>query len=447
MTERPGRAWQTSYRASLVMPMGAESIVDGAVLVEGDRIAWVGPRAAHPAAPQARIVELGDAVLAPGLVNAHTHLDLTVLRGLLDGLSFFDWIRGIIALRAVLSPDETLDSAHLGAIEALESGITTVADTAPTLASFDAMLELGLRGIAYLEVFGPDPAQCDGALAELASRVASARAQATPRVQVGVSPHAPYSVSDALFLATARFARDNGLRLATHVAESRAESDLVAQGSGPFATMLAGRGIDASPRARTPVALLEHLGVLGLMGEDALLVHCVQCDDSDVRAIADARASVATCPHSNRYFGHGVAPIAHFVRAGVSVGVGSDSLASNDVMDLLREARTAADIPGDATPFPVWLRATLMGANALRLADRIGTLQVGKQADLCAFPIPPGTTDTKHVRVGPKAVLTVVAGVERVCAGQFLGDAAGIRERNAVVAERLREWRQRVTLT
>lgn len=429
------------------MPMGAESIVDGAVLVEGDRIAWVGPRAAHPAAPQARIVELGDAVLAPGLVNAHTHLDLTVLRGLLDGLSFFDWIRGIIALRAVLSPDETLDSAHLGAIEALESGITTVADTAPTLASFDAMLELGLRGIAYLEVFGPDPAQCDGALAELASRVASARAQATPRVQVGVSPHAPYSVSDALFLATARFARDNGLRLATHVAESRAESDLVAQGSGPFATMLAGRGIDASPRARTPVALLEHLGVLGLMGEDALLVHCVQCDDSDVRAIADARASVATCPHSNRYFGHGVAPIAHFVRAGVSVGVGSDSLASNDVMDLLREARTAADIPGDATPFPVWLRATLMGANALRLADRIGTLQVGKQADLCAFPIPPGTTDTKHVRVGPKAVLTVVAGVERVCAGQFLGDAAGIRERNAVVAERLREWRQRVTLT
>lgn len=447
MTERPERAWQTSYRASLVMPIGAQSIVDGAVLVDGDRIAWVGPRAAHPDTPHARIVELGDAVLAPGLVNAHTHLDLTVLRGLLDGLPFFDWIRGIIALRAMLSSDETLDSARLGSVEALESGITTVADTAPTLASFHAMLELGVRGIAYLEVFGPDPSQCEGALAELAGRVATARGQATTRVQVGVSPHAPYSVSDALFLATARFARDNGLRLATHVAESRAESDLVAQGSGPFATMLVGRGIDASPRARTPVALLEQLGVLGLMGENALLIHCVECDEGDVRAIADARAAVAACPHSNRYFGHGVAPVAKFGRLGVSVGVGSDSLASNDAMDLLREARTSADFPADATPFPVWLRATQLGAHALRLADGIGTLQVGKQADLCAFPVPSDTTDTKHIRIGPKALLTVVAGVERVRGGQLLGDAAGIRARNAVVAERLREWRQGVTRT
>ena len=447
MSDLPERASLTSYRASLVMPIGAQAIVDGAVLVDGDRIAWVGPRDSHPDAPQARVVELGDAVLAPGLVNAHTHLDLSVLRGLLDGLPFFEWIRGIIALRAMLTPNQTLDSARLGAVEALESGITTVADTAPTLASFDAMLELGLRGIGYLEVFGPDPAQSDAALAELASRVAAARSRATARVQVGVSPHAPYSVSDALFRATAQFARDHSLPLATHLAESQAEFDLIARGSGPFATMLAARGIDASPRARTPVALLDQLGVLALLAENALLIHCVHCDEGDIRAIAKAGASVATCPHSNRYFGHGAAPVANFGHAGASVAVGSDSLASNSAMDLLGEARTADELPADATPLSVWRRATLTGAQALQLADGIGTLDAGKQADLSAFSVPPGTTNTTNVRVGPKALLTVVAGVERVRGGQLVGDAAGIRARNAAVAEQLREWRQRVTRT
>jgi cytosine/adenosine deaminase-related metal-dependent hydrolase len=447
VTDRPERAWLTSYRASLVVPIGAAPISSGAVLVEGDRIVWVGPRDAHPDSPHARVVELGDAVLAPGLVNAHTHLDLTVFRGLLDGLPFFDWIRGIIALRAQLTPDETLDSARLGAVEALEAGITTVADTAPTLASLDAMLELGLRGIAYLEVFGPDPAQCASALTDLTARVAAARARATPRVQVGVSPHAPYSVGDALFSATARFARAQGLRLATHLAESEAEFDLIARGAGPFATMLAARGIDASPRARTPVALLDQLGVLELMAENALLIHCVRCDATDLSTLASRRNNVALCPHSNRYFAHGAAPRHEMVKAGIAPAVGTDSMASNETVDILGEARSAHGYPDDVTPNDVWQMATTLGAHALGLSADTGTITTGKRADLCAFPIPPGTTDTRRIRVGPKALLTVVAGVERVHRGRFVGDAAGIRARNATVAERLREWRRGVTHT
>lgn len=429
------------------MPIGAQTIIDGAVLVEGDRITWVGPRAEHPDAPHARVVELGDAVLAPGLVNAHTHLDLTVMRGLLDGLPFFDWIRGIIALRAMLTPEETLDSARLGAVEALEAGITTVADTAPTPASLDAMLEIGLRGIGYLEVFGPDPAQCDAAMADLTTRVAAARARATQRVQVGVSPHAPYSVSNALFQAAARFARDEGLRLATHLAESEAESDLVARGSGPFAAMLAARGIDASPRARTPVALLAQLGILDLMRENALLIHCVRCDATDLSTIGSRRNNVALCPHSNRYFAHGEAPHHEMIKAGIVPAVGTDSMASNVAMDILGEARAARGYPESATPIDVWQMATILGTHALGLSADVGTIAAGKQADLCAFAVPHGTTDTKHIRVGPKALLTVVAGVEHVHGGRFVGDAAGIRARNATVAKRLREWRQGVTYT
>lgn len=442
MSDRDTRAWLTSYRAALVLPVVAPAITDGAVLVQGDRIVWVGPRRDHPAAPNARVVELGHMVLTPGLVNAHTHLDLTVLRGLLDGLPFFGWIRAIVAARGQLTPDEWLDSARLGAIEALEAGVTTLADTSPTSASFAAMRELGLRGIAYLEVFGPDPAQVDDAMAGLRGRLDELRSRQTSLVRLGVSPHAPYSVSDALYAAAAAYARESGLPIATHVAESDAESDLVARGAGPFAELLRARGIAVSPRARTPVALLDRLGVLG---DDALLIHCVTCDDADIAAICAKRAAVAFCPHSNRYFGHGDAAgvRAALQHAGGRVSVGTDSMASNIDMSPLREARAALGFAPSHTPFPAWLLATNFGANALGLSTAVGGLKVGLQADLAAFSVPPGTTDTTHVAVGPGASLVVVAGAERVRDGRLVGDAAAVRARVANSAQRLREWRLR----
>jgi cytosine/adenosine deaminase-related metal-dependent hydrolase len=442
MSERASRAWLTSYRAALVIPVTAAPIPDGAVLVEGDKIVWVGPRAQQPAAPNARIVELGDSVLAPGLVNAHTHLDLTVMRGLLDGLSFFEWIRAVVAARGVLSADEWLDSARLGVIEALEAGITCVGDTAPTSASFDAMLELGLRGIAYQEVFGPDPAQSKGALADLSGRVATLRSRESSRVHIGVSPHAPYSVSDELYVNAVAWARQQNLPLATHVAESADESDLIARGAGPFADMLRGRGIKVEPRGRSPIGLLDRLGVLG---QDALLIHCVRCDDDDIVAIRAKLAPVVTCPFSNRYFGHGDAPWERLLKGLGAIAVGTDSMASNTGLDLLAEVRLALGHPADSTGVSVWMFGTLGGANALRLSDEVGSLTPGKQADLCAFPIPAGSRDTAHLRVGPKASLTVVSGVERVREGRVLGDAEGIRKRVTAASARLRQWRTGAT--
>jgi cytosine/adenosine deaminase-related metal-dependent hydrolase len=442
MSERATRAWLTSYRASLVVPVSSPPVPDGAVLVEGDRIVWVGPRAQHPDAPNARVVELGNCVLAPGLVNAHTHLDLTALRGLLDGLSFFEWIRAVVAARGVLTPDEWLDSARLGALESLEAGITCIGDTAPTAASFDAMCELGLRGVAYQEVFGPDSAHARGALAELSARIAALRVRSTSLVRLGVSPHAPYSVSDELYSSAASWARAHDLPIATHVAESAAESELVAQGSGPFADMLRGRGIRVAPRARSPIALLDRLDVLG---PDSLLIHCVRCDDDDILAIRAKMAAVVSCPFSNRYFGHGEAPWEKIWRGTGSLALGTDSMASNTAMDLLAEVRVALEAPADCTDDDVWNFATVRGASALRLSKETGSLEAGKQADLCAFPVPPGTTDTDLLKVGPKAQLTVVAGVERVRDGRLAGDAEGIRSRAAAASGRLRQWRTGAT--
>lgn len=434
MSDRAARTWRTSYRAALVCPVATQPIADGAVLVEGDRIAWVGPARDHPPAPDARVVELGDAVLTPGLVNAHTHLDLTVLRGVLDGLPFFEWIRAVVAARARLTPEETLDSARLGAIVALESGITTVADTAPTPASFDAMLEQGLRGIAFIEVFGPDPARAADAIAGLAAQLDALSGRASPLVGLGVSPHAPYSVSDALYRAATAHARTRRLPIATHVAESADESAFVSRGEGAFAGLLAGRSIAVAPRGRTPVDLLAGLGVLG---HDALLIHCAECDGRDVATIAAAGAAVAACPHSNRYFGHARAPVRALLEAGVRVGVGTDSLASNDAMDVLAEAGAMLGQPGTALDGGVLERATLRGAEALGLSNLVGTLEPGKQADLAAFPTAPASREVRRTR----ASLVVVAGVARVQGGRVQGSPDRVRARNADVAGRLREWR------
>jgi cytosine/adenosine deaminase-related metal-dependent hydrolase len=441
MSERATRAWNTSYRAALVYPVSSPPIRDGAVLVEGDRITWVGPRAAQPHAPNARIVELGDAVLSPGLVNAHTHLDLTVLRGLLDGASFFDWIRAVVAIRSRLTADEWLDSARLGALESLEAGVTTVADTAPTAASFDAMREFGLRGTAFIEVFGPDAAAAGGSMAGLATLIDQLRAGESALVRLGVSPHAPYSVSDELYRRVAVYAREASLPLAMHVAESVAESALVWRGAGPFAEMLRARGIAVEPRASSPVALLDQHG---LLGERSLLIHCVQCDADALGRIRKSGAAVATCPMSNRYFGHGAAPVVDFLREKIRLGVGTDSLGSNSSLAPLRDARAALGYRENETPEAVWRIATLGGASALGLDSATGSLEAGKQADLAAFPIASGTGDARPASA--KALLTVVAGVERVREGRLLADSEAIRARVDASAGRIREWRDGATL-
>jgi 5-methylthioadenosine/S-adenosylhomocysteine deaminase len=457
MSERAERQYRTRYHAQCVLPITAPPIANGTVVVEGDRITWVGPRADAPLAPAARDVELGHAFLLPGLVNAHTHLDLTVMRGVLEGLPFFDWVRTLVAARAQLTPDDLLDSARLGIREGLRAGITTFADTAPSGASFDAMRELGVRGIAYREVFGPDPAQCDASLAALRSAIAGMRPRETALVRAGVSPHAPYSVSDRLFREVAAFARSERLPLATHVAESEDESALVTRGEGPFAEFLRGRRIDVGPRGRSPIALLETCGVLD---SSALLIHCVRCDAKDIATIAEHRAAVATCPMSNMRFLHGSAPVDLIRGAGIRLGVGSDSMASNVSMDVLREAmmavREGGSGPLDTPPDGVWATATIGGASALGLDPEIGSLEPGKQADLAvlSFAFMGGSggssfTTLKSATPGAPASppmfpasLVVVAGRPLVRDGRLLARDDGLQDRVTGAAARLSEWRR-----
>lgn len=442
------------HHARWVVPVAAPVIENGSVVVEGNRIHWVGPRATAPSADIS--VDHGDAIITPGLVNAHTHLDLTVMRGFLEDLSFFDWIRTLTRARAsVLTPDDLLHSSLLGVAEGLASGVTTFGDTSDSDAPLQAMLSLGVRGIAYREVFGPDPAQCDESMQLISGKIREMKlkADSSQLVSIGISPHAPYSVGDLLFEAVAAFASRENLPIAVHIAESREEDDLVVRGTGVFADFLVSRGIAVGPRAATPVALL---GNAGLLRAGTLLIHGVHAGESDIRAVARSGCGLAHCPASNAKLGHGVAPVVGFLAAGVRVGLGSDSMASNNEMNILGEARLATfqqravhgrgDILSARAAFRL---ATLGGAEALFLDDRIGSLEVGKEADIVVFelsslssPSPDPVTALVMTQGGARVRHSWIGGKERVRDGTVLGLDESVPARVADASRRLCQWRE-----
>ncbi|MBL0937428.1 MAG: amidohydrolase family protein [Gemmatimonadaceae bacterium] len=446
------------YTADWLLPIAAPPIRHGAVLVEDGRIAWVGAATSAPTGEQIRTVALGRCALMPGLVNAHSHLELTILRGCLEGLDFREWLRTLTAIRRdVLTVDDLLDSSRLGLVEGLRHGITTYADATDSAAPLTAMRELGVRGIGYVEVFGPDPAQRDESMRALRARVSVLRTEDTLLVRTGVSPHAPYTVSSPLFGAVADYARHEALPVAVHVAESVAEVTFVREGAGPFADRLRTRGIAVGPMAESPIALLE---ATGLLAARPLLVHAIHVSDADLDRVVSHGASIVHCPISNAKLGQGVAPLDRMLARSIPTGLGSDSVASNNRMHLLEEARQAvlqhalrAGVPDSLTSHEALALATHGGANALGLADQIGTLEAGKAADLAAFPLPESlgpvydpAVALVHAMAGrAEATLVCVAGRELVRDGIVTtGDAAWQNRGQNIgqrIANALEQWR------
>jgi len=386
-------------RARSVHPVTAPPIQDGAVLVdEAGRIAAVGPSAGVPNPEASERLEYPEAVLVPGLVNCHTHLELTHLAAKNAEREFASWIRAIRTLKDATTPEQFARSAELGVRDCWARGVTCVADTGSSGAALEALSRLGGRGVAYQEVFGPDPSQAEMSLAELERALARLEPHVTARVTLGVSPHAPYTVSAPLYRAVASLARRERFPVAVHVAESPEETLLVRDGAGPFAAALQRRGIVVERQDCSPVQYLERLGILS---PDTLCIHCVQLDAQDVGTLRRTGAAVAHCPRSNRAHGHGVAPFPALRAARLRIGLGTDSVVSVGDLDLIGEAG-AAGLEGEDA-----LRTlTLEGARALGLENEIGSLQVGKQADLAVFPF----TVAYRPLQSATALLTVVAG-------------------------------------
>lgn len=433
------------YRAEWVLPVAAPPLRRGAVLVDGDgRIAAVGPEHSIEPPHGCRVEELGDAILLPGLINVHAHPELAMFRGALEDLAFRDWILRLVGgKRRALGEEDFAAAAAWTCLESVRAGVTTLAATEASGAALASLREAGMRGVVYLEVFGPAPQQAEESIRGYRESLARLRASTSELVRIGISPHAPYTVSDELYRAAIELAREEDLPIACHIAESRPERELVLSGAGDFAPGLNARGIETPRRGRSPVALLDRLGVLAAR---PLLIHCVDVDEEDVARIADAGSPVAHCPVANARLGHGVAPVDRLRDAGVTVALGTDSVGSNNRLDLLEEARTASLLQRalgrrhDSLPAADLLRmCTLEGARALGIEDRVGTLEPGKDADLCAVslagahvrPVHEPVAALFHAARGSDVVLTAVRG--RVL--YRAGDGGG--ERYARQLERL----------
>jgi cytosine/adenosine deaminase-related metal-dependent hydrolase len=408
---------RTTLSADWLLPVEGEPIRDGAVVLEGDRIAAVGP-----AAELGRGERFEGAAILPGFVDAHSHLEYAVYAGFGDGLAFGPWLRLHIERKRRIGWEETVAIARYGAAECLRSGITTVADASFSGAAAPAAAELGLRAIVHLEVFGADAGQLRERFEPNRDRIAG---HLSDRVRLGVSPHAPYTVGPELFAACLEL----GLPVTTHLAESAAEQEWLSTGGGPWRALAESGLLPPSP-GRSAV---RHLAAEGLLDRRVVAAHCVKVDAEEIELLAAHDVAVAHCPRSNALLGCGIAPLRELRAAGVRVGLGTDSPASTpsfDAFDELRAAVLAArardeDAATLSSAGAVGL-ATLGSARALGLEAEIGSLLPGKRADLTVvslegshhLPWDEPETDVVYGGAPGRVLLTVVDGIERYRKGE-----------------------------
>ena len=382
--------------ARYVLPVATPHIEHGAVLVRDDRIVEIGDLehlvAKHPDEP---VRDFGLAALLPGFVDLHTHLEYSAMRGLVDDVPYSQWKLQLMHKEELFSTQDWDDSAVLGALEALQSGITTIADVTGTGASGHAAQATGLGGVIYREVATMERGAVAEEMARAAEDVAAWRATVDgTRLRIGIAPHAPYSCHPELFRQVAAFAAD-GTPVSIHLAGSREEYQFVKYGS----SMLAMDVRDVYDR-HAPLWLPTGVGPVRyvhqwdiLASPNVLAVHCTQVDDDDIEILASNDVAIAHCPRCNAKLGMGTAPVRKFIDAGIRVGLGTDSPAASNSMDVFEEMRIGLLIQratGERdfmTAREAIKLATLDSARALRIEHEVGSLEPGKRADIVAVDL------------------------------------------------------------
>lgn len=372
--------------ARWVIPGNGPAIAHGAVLVDdAGHLAAVGPDDSVPHSPVAREHAFPDAVLLPGLVNTHTHLELTGFAGQAEDADFWEWIRHIIALKAQRTDEDFFRASEQGIRDAWAAGVTTVCDMGNSGQVIAALDALGASGIAHHEVFDLHQGAPDETMRRFSRELDRLAPHSSGRVRLGVSPHAPYTVSGPVYRETAALARAHGVPIGVHIAEPPDETALLRDFTGTFAEFLRSRGVERlSAEPISPVGWLDRHGVLS---ERTICAHAIHTDLADAELLHRHGAAVAHCPRSNRRHHHADAPVARYASMGIRIGLGTDSEVSVAPPDLLAEAREARRLTGWTARETVHA-LTLGGAEALNLAGETGSLDTGKWADLTVIAVP-----------------------------------------------------------
>jgi cytosine/adenosine deaminase-related metal-dependent hydrolase len=384
------------YSADWLLPISASPIAGGAVTVDDGRIVAV------EATAPADSVRLGRAAILPGLVNAHTHLELSYLRGRIPSApTFIDWVRPMLAARRERSllDDSTIAIAAQRALdEARACGTAVVGDVTNTLAVVPLLRERGVPAAVFYELLGfnvdnPQPQVT-------VARTAISALPDHPDLRLSLAPHAPYSVSPALFTAIRTDLDTHRPAVSTvHLGESREEVEFLRKGAGPWRTLLEELRVWNEQWEAPRASPTEYLADIGFLDSSVLVVHGVQFDGTDLARLHTLRSTIVSCPRSNQYVGVGAPPLEAFYAMDVEVAFGTDSLASVADLSLFAELAEARRIAPKVPARSLLRSATLTGARALGFDAEFGSIEPGKRAALIAVRLPERVSDVEEYLV------------------------------------------------
>ena len=362
--------------------------------------------------PSGLVRDLGHVAIMPGLVNAHTHLELSWLRGRVPpAATFHAWISRLMVTRGGrrerADDPKVTDAAAAAVREAREFGTALIGDISNSLASVGPLGEAGVHSLVFHELLGFNLTHGRSVDETRGMRVTAATA-CPDRVRITVAPHAPYSVSPELFRAI----RDEVDRCETpitsiHLGESDSEVEFLERGTGPIPGMLRLVGSSRDDWTTPGCGPVEYLDRHGFLDERTLVVHGVQLTDDSLARLREIGCTLVTCPRSNQWVGVGVPPIARFYASGVAVAIGTDSLASVEDLNVFAELKAMRWIAPSVSARTLLESATLVGARALGFDDRLGSVEPGKLADLIAVAVPEGIADVEEHLVSHVAPLDV----------------------------------------
>ena len=386
-----------AYRAAWVCPIDRPPMRDAVIEVDNGIVTSV---SARNEASTVRARDLGNVVVLPGLINAHTHLELSWLRGRVPPANgFTEWVRTLLAQRRpdqAMTPD-LIAPMHEAVREARAAGTIAVGDISNSLASVEPMRHGGLTGVVFHELLGFK--ERDGTLVAASRDRRAAAAQ--PGIRISLAPHAPYSTSVELFKAIRAAVNASDCPITSvHLGESPEEVELLEKGSGPWRSLLEMIGAwrdDWDIPSCGPVEFLERHGIIDAK---TLVVHGVQFRDQDLARVRALDATLVTCPRSNRWVGVGYPPLERFYNSGVRVAVGTDSLASVEDLNLFSELKVMRWLAPSVPARRLLESATVIGARALGLDHELGTIAPGRRADLIAVTLPDAVADVEEYLVG-----------------------------------------------
>src|SRR3989338_1717042 len=383
-------------KADWVLPVTSPPIKDGVIIIEGKKIKAVGSGKELSKFPCDETIDCSGKIVLPGFVNAHSHLELTGFRGKIrKGLSFPDWAREVVSIRRDITEDKIAAAIKDGLDELISSGVTTVGDFSQTGITAKILNEKGLRGTVFLEFSRSfNPEQKDEKLRQLKELLnskidskLSTHHSVLSTVNFGIAPHAPYSVSKELLKKSHSFAKEKKLPFAIHISEMPEEIEFIKNGSGAMKDLLIDFGVWndkwVSPNT-TPVQYLHNLGILkGTTG-----IHLNIVTEDDIRILKENNVSVVYCPGSNKWFGRNWKyPLREFFNNGINVAIGTDSLSSNEKLNMFHEMRIIKENFPDLENNTILKMATVNGARAIGFGGEIGEIAIGKKADIIGIDI------------------------------------------------------------